>query len=136
MLWHIDILIEAILLTVILQRKPKLRWWESLIGVDFVASALQLIPYRVGYRSVPVLIWETGIVLGLPLGALALIEAGEMARCKRQYWHLRILALWLTGRLLCVSLQTQPALVIPVNHALLALDSAAFLAWSVLLLCA
>lgn len=134
MRWHIELLIEAVLLTVIIQRKPQLRWWESLIGVDFVASLLQLIPYRAGYRSVPVLIWEAGIVLGFPLGALALIEAGELERSKRQYWHLRILALWLPGRLLCVSLQTQQAWVIPVNHALLVLDSSAFVAWCVLFL--
>lgn len=133
MRWHIELLIQAALLAVIIYRKPKLRWWESLIGVDFAASLLQLIPYRAGYRSVPVLIWEAGIVLALPLGALALIEAGELDRCKRQYWHLRILALWIAGRLLCVSLQTQPALVVPVNHVLLTLDAGAFLAWVALL---
>lgn len=133
MYWHLELILEFSLLC-ILWIKPAPRWFSILIGVDFTASLLQLLPYRAGLRSLPALIWEAGIVLALPLGSLALIEAGEMERGKRQYWHLRLLASWFAGRLCIISLQTQPALVIPLNRALLALDAAAFVAWSVLFL--
>ncbi len=73
-------------------------------------------------------------MLSAPLGALALIEAGEMPRGHQQYWHLRILALWVAGRLCLISLQTQPGLLLPLNYALLGLDAASFMAWTVLFL--
>lgn len=134
MRWHIELLIEAALLGILIWRKPGLRWFESLIGVDLIAGILQIIPYRAHYRGISRLIWIGGIVLALPLGWLALVEAAELERSSRQYWHVRILAAWLMVMLCCVSLQTQQDLVIPVNHALLACNAAAFISWSVLFL--
>lgn len=136
MRWHIELLIEAVLLG-ILWGKDAPRWFSVLIGVDFVAGVLQLIPNRFGLLQHSRIIWAAGILVACPLQFLALNEAADVSesipRAKR-FRHQRLMAFWVVAQLACVSLQTQAAFMVPVNHALLTIDALCFLAWAALFL--
>lgn len=134
MRWHLELIIESALVGVILCQTLNLRWFETLIGVDFLAGLVQIIPYREGYRGFSRLFWEAGIILALPLIFMAVVEAGNMQPSRVKFWHLRILAAWISVQLCCISLQTQPALVLAVNGWLLTADALAFVAWAFLFL--
>lgn len=135
MFWHFELVIEFALILTILWRKPGLRWWGALIGVDFAAGVLQILPYRSGLRAHSRLIWEAGLFMAFPLGWLAIIEAGEIiSRSRLQWFHLRILAFWLIAQLLCVTLQTQRDLLLFMNYVILAVNAVSFTLWIVLLL--
>lgn len=129
MLWHAELLIEACLIAVIIWRKPQMRWWEALIGVDFVSGLFQLIPYREHLRMHSRIMWACGVILAGPLLWKSLLEIRLKFNSSLIQWHTRILAAWIVLQLTCVTLQTQQDWVLPVNHFLLVADSVCFLAW-------
>jgi hypothetical protein len=104
-----------------------MRWFETLIGVDFMAGLLQLIPYRGMLPMHSRLIWVSGVVIAGPLLMMALIESSELGHMA--FWHVRILALWTAFQLTCIALQTQGDLTIPLNSVLLTGDALCFLLW-------
>lgn len=135
MRWHISLICEAVLIAAISWRKPGLRWFGALIGVDFIASLYQLIPYRAGLVWHSRLIWITGVIIGCPLLLRALVEASTHAeKGAIWFWHARYLWTWTAVHMAIYALQTQSDLVIPMNHVLLIFDSVSFLSWAALFL--
>lgn len=138
MRWHVALIAEAILIVVICWRKPGLRWFAALIGVDFMASVLQLLLYRGDFRMLSRLIWLGGVGLAAPLNWMALMEMADPFRESPapksfpRMAHGVLLSAWISVNLLCVTLQTQPGWVIPVNHVMLIAQTLLFIAWSVL----
>ena len=112
-----------------LWRRLAPRWFSILIGIDLVSGVLQILPYRFGLHAHSRLIWIGGIVLAAPVGYMALVEAAEMERGPLQFWHVRILSLWLTGLLCIVSLQTQRDLILALNPLLIIFESMCFVCW-------
>ena len=123
MLWHVELFLETVLVSLFILRPQNLRWFEAAIAVDWIANLLQLLPYRLGLHRHAQLIWMAGVIVSAPLLWLAIVEAGEMPACRSRFAHTRILAFWMASQLTCVSLQTQLG-AIPVNPWLLGCDSA------------
>lgn len=128
MRWHIEVLIEAVLIA-ILWRKSVPRWFAILIGVHFCANLLQIIPYRIGLLAHSQLIWCFGVVITAPLLWMALAETLGLDLGRVRFYHPRILAFWTVAQLTCITFQTQRGWLVPANHVLLICDSAAFLGW-------
>lgn len=140
MRWHIELILEVILFVILFRTPSGLRWFDITIGVDLAAQLLQFIPYRGGFHAFAALFWCGGTVLVGAAQFMALIESAELhMRCgsrRISFWHTRILAFWICGVMTCAWLEVgQPSATIhQMNTVLLILQSACFVAWSVLFL--
>ena len=94
-LWYVEVSLETVLFSLFILKNPTLRWWESAIGVDWLANLLQILPYRFGLHRHAQLIWMAGVVVSAPLLWLATVEAGEMDTSRRKRAHSRVLAFWI-----------------------------------------
>src|SRR5690348_5726339 len=100
MRWHAELIAELILF-VLLWRKPCPRAFAVLIGLDLALSLAQLIPYRSGYRAIPQYIEHFGGAAFCVLMVPALFELPDLPHTRANWWHQRILPLWLCSVALC-----------------------------------
>lgn len=140
MRWHIELILEVILVVILFKTPSGLRWFDITIGVDLAAQLLQFIPYRGGFHAFSALFWRIGIVLVGAAQFMALIEAAGLqtkwGSRRVSFWHTRILAFWICGVMTCAWGEVgQPSATIhQMNTVLLILQSACFVGWSVLFL--
>lgn len=126
-------MVEAVLLYILWKQDAPF-WFSALIGVDFMANVLQILPYRFGLPAHSRVIWVCGVLLAFPLQYLSLTEAVSGGISPRNSRHVQILAAWITGQLCCAWMQTQHDLLLRLNPVLLIWDSLCFLAWIALYL--
>lgn len=136
MRWHIELILEVALFGVLIWKASGLRWFDTLIGIDLVSQFLQVIPYRSGYHGFARLFWQYGVVAIAACRGMALIEAAYLERSRRSWWHIRILAFWVSGVTACAWLEVgqSSSMIFAVNNVLLCIQAISYVAWSMVFL--
>ena len=135
MRWHIEIVLEVILLLVLICRPRGLRWFEVLIGIDLAAQLIQIIPYRTGYPQFSRLFWKSSLILIAAARVMALIESGD-PWSQTSLMHRWILSFWTAGATCCAFMMVgqSDAVIFHVNTALLIIQAVSFSSWIALFL--
>ena len=135
MLWYAELAVESFLLAILWYRHCP-RWFGTLIGIDSIAQILQIIFYRANLVEFARIFSRTGYVLVAVATVLALTEAADLEPSRFRWWHIRILASWVCGELLCgwMEVGQHNPVIFWWNGVLLAVQLVAFAAWIVLVL--
>jgi len=120
-LWHLELAVEFALLVRLCFRSNNRRWFQAMIGVDWLGGILQCGAERLHYNGLAGRVWEANVILTAPLMAMALIEAGTCwTRLQRTQ---RALLAWWIG--IGYALSMSRAVFDP-NEILLSVNIAAF----------
>ena len=120
-MWPAELLVEfALILWLAFHRdgRPKL---ESLIVADFIAQSGQFSAERFHLLGLAARIWYIGILIQIPMTALALSEAEN----RPQFYQRQILFWWVAANVGCAWIRIFPF----TGTAILVLNATAFSLW-------
>ena len=120
--WHIEMALHGLLIAAIWRRRPGLPFWQGWCVCRFVFDLAQLLLERSGHVTAAANVWYAGIVAGVPLLVLALLEARQTPKS-----HALILYCWVALNAAAAWIRFFPY----TGRAVLIIDGAAWLAWLV-----
>ncbi len=92
MLWYAELLLEFLLIIRLTFARNGRPFFEGLIATDFLIQLFQMFGQRVHWFGLGAHIWYVGVLIEIPLMAMALEEASDY----RPLWHRKGLFWWIS----------------------------------------
>lgn len=124
MLWYLEMVVEAALILWLAFHRDGRPKFEAMIAADFITQLSQVAATRFQFAGFAARVWYVGVLIQIPLIALALREAADY----RPLYHRQILFWWIALTFGCAWIRIFPYTGI----ALLVLNLAAFTSWLIL----